>query len=70
MRNLEDRVHRKLKLRAAKSGTTLSDYVKGVLERELAQPTLAELSARLRRLPPARLEPSPEELIRADRDRR
>jgi plasmid stability protein len=70
VRNIEAGLHRKLKLGAMKAGTTLSDYVKALLERELAQPTLAELSTKLRRLPPATLDPSPEDLIRQDRDSR
>jgi plasmid stability protein len=70
VRNVEAGLHRKLKRRATTASTTLSDYVKALLKHEVAQPKLAELSAKLRRLAPATLDPAPEDLIRQDRDSR
>jgi antitoxin FitA len=70
IRNLDDKLRRKLKVRAAKTGTTISDDVKTLLERDLSKPTMTELGERLRRLPPVHFDPSLEELVREDRDSR
>ena len=47
IRNVPDDLHRKLKVRAASSGSTLSDYLLSELEGIATKPTLAELAARL-----------------------
>ena len=70
VRNLDSGLHRKLKQRVAGSGTTISDYVRGLIEHDLSKPTLAELGAILSKLPSAVLEPMPEAIIRDDRDSR
>ena len=70
IRNLPDPQHRKLKERAASQGLTITDYVKRLIESDLKRPSLAEMAERLRQLPPVTLDPSPEALIRADRDTR
>ena len=59
IRNLDEKLHRKLKARAAKSGMSMSGYVKSLIAYDLSKPTMAELSARLRRLPPVHFDPSP-----------
>jgi antitoxin FitA len=48
IRNVPDRVHRRLKARAAEEGLTLSDYLLRMAEREAELPTLEELSERIR----------------------
>jgi plasmid stability protein len=48
IRNVPDDLHRKLKVRAAEEGLTLSDYLLRMAEREAELPTLAELSERIR----------------------
>ena len=70
IRNLPEMEHRKLKERAASKGLTITDYVKRLIESDLKRPSLAEMAERLRQLPPVNLDPSPEYLIRADRDNR
>lgn len=47
IRGVPDDVHRTLKARAAASGMSLSEYVRGVLERATSRPTAAELAARI-----------------------
>jgi plasmid stability protein len=48
VRNVPDAVHRTLKMRAAATGTSLSDYVKRELVRSAEQATIEELDERLR----------------------
>ena len=47
IRNVSDRLHRKLKSRAALAGMSLSDYLLSELRDVAARPTLDELRARL-----------------------
>lgn len=47
IRDVPDDVHRILKMRAASAGMSLSDYVKRDLEAGTAQPTMAEIDARV-----------------------
>jgi plasmid stability protein len=47
IRNVPDALHRKLKVRAAESGQTLSDYLLAELERLAARPTRDEMLARI-----------------------
>ena len=47
IRNVPDTLHRKLKVRAADSGQTLSDYLLMELMRLAARPTRVEMLARI-----------------------
>jgi len=47
IRNVPDALHRKLKVRAANSGQTLSDYLLAELERLAARPTRDEMLTRI-----------------------
>lgn len=47
IRNVPEGLHRKLKVRAADSGQTLSDYLLAELERLAARPTRGEMLSRL-----------------------
>ena len=47
IRNVPEALHRKLKVRAANSGKTLSDYLRAELERLAARPTRDEMMARI-----------------------
>jgi len=59
IRDLPEPVHRTLKARAAASGTSLSEYLRGVLTRAADRPTPDELADRIRaRGPVDRDEPS------------
>jgi antitoxin FitA len=70
IRNVPDSLHRKLKARAAEKNMTMTDYVKQLIEREIQKPTLAEMTERLRKLPPVVTSESAAEIIRRDRDSR
>jgi plasmid stability protein len=48
IRNVPDEVHRTLRVRAAASGVSLSDYALGELERVAQKPPVADLLARAR----------------------
>jgi plasmid stability protein len=52
IRNVPDDLHRKLKVRAAQKGMSLSDYLLAEVERIAEVPTLEELTARIRRRKP------------------
>jgi len=69
VRGVPEEVHRTLKARAAASGTSLSEYLRGVLARTAARPTPAELSARIEARGAVRLPEPSETLVRSLRDR-
>ena len=64
IRNVPDDLHRTLKVRAAKAGMTLSDYLLSEIEQVAAKPTLAEMMERLRNDEPVELDEPPEVTIR------
>ena len=68
IRNVPDDLHRTLKVRAAKAGMTLSDYLLSEIERVAGKPTLQEIAERLRRREPVELDEPPEVTIRRLRD--
>lgn len=70
VRNVPDRLHRKLKIRAAEQGVSLSDLILAELERLANTMTIGELAQRSQQIVRENLDPSPAELIRADRDSR
>ena len=70
IRNVPDRLHRELKVRAARAGMTLSDYLLAELRRNLERPTIDELRERLAARTPVRLRESTAKAVRAERDRR
>jgi antitoxin FitA len=47
VRDVPDDVHAVLKSRAALAGVSMSEYLRGMLERVASRPTPAELSARI-----------------------
>ena len=70
IRNVPDEVHRKLKIRAAKEGVTLSELLAREARRLAEEPTLEELRERLLALPRVKVRTSPAAMIRQERDRR
>ena len=70
LRHVPDHLHRKLKVRAALEGVSLSDYLLKEIKRFAEQPTVEEMMERLSRLTPVTLDVSPAEMIRAERDSR
>ncbi len=70
IRHVPPALHRTLKARAALAGMTLSDYLRGELERAAERLTVGELRERLRRLEPVAVRERPADALRAERDRR
>jgi plasmid stability protein len=68
IRNVPDDLHRRLKVRAAEKGLSLSDYLLSELEEIAEQPTLEEFVARVRSLPRVELDEEPAVTIRRLRD--
>ena len=68
IRNVPDELHRKLKVRAAERGTTLSDYLLAEVEEIADRPTLSELMERLATDEPVVLDEPPEVTIRRIRE--
>jgi plasmid stability protein len=68
IRNVPDELHRKLKVRAAQMGMTLSNYLLSEIEQIAAKPTLAEMMERLRSREPVELDEPPDVTIRRLRD--
>jgi hypothetical protein len=67
VRNVPDRLHRELARRARALDMTLTDYVQGILEREVARPPRTEVFARIAQRRPLRLKRPVAELIREER---
>lgn len=55
IRNVPDDLHRKLKIRAAQAGMTLSNYLLSEIEQVAEKPTLSEMMERLRAREPVEL---------------
>ena len=68
IRNVPDDLHRKLKVRAAELGMTLSDYLLSEARQAAERPTLQEVIAQLDREEPFTPEESSAEIIRNLRD--
>lgn len=68
IRDLPDDVHRTLKARAAASGMSLSEYLRGLLTRDAARPTPEELAQRIRARGSATLGEPSEVAVRRLRD--
>jgi hypothetical protein len=68
IRNVPPDLHRKLKVRAAEKGMSLSDYLLTEIEEIASLPTPEEFKERLHSLPPLKLDIAPHEVIRAMRD--
>lgn len=71
IRNVPEKLHRKLKARAAAEGMTLSDYLREEIERLATKPTLKQWVEDVRKL---NIDINPgitaAELVRMDRDSR
>jgi antitoxin FitA len=67
IRHVPDALHRKLTIRAAAAGMSLSDFLKDELKRLTARPTLADISGRLRALEPVAADFSSVEILREAR---
>ena len=70
IRHVPDPLHRKLKVRAAQEGKSLSDYLLREIQRVAERPTMEEIMKRLARLPPVNPRVPPAQIIREERDSR
>lgn len=70
IRNMPERLHRRLKERAAREGKTLSGLILEELERIDAQPSLADWLDELHTHPPVRLKRPAAEYVREGREER
>ena len=68
IRNVPDALHRKLKVRAAASGQTMSDYLLAELERLAARPTRDEMLTRIHGRKRVTLKTLAAVVIRKERD--
>ena len=68
IRNVPDALHRKLKVRAADAGQTLSDYLLTELERVAARPTRDEMLSRLHSRRRVTLKTAASTVIREERE--
>jgi plasmid stability protein len=64
IRNVPDEVHRVLKMRAAREGMSLSDYLLREVTKIAERPTLDEFFSRVRRREPVVLDEDPAATIR------
>lgn len=70
IRNVPEAMHRRLKARAAAEGVSMSQYVMAAIERALERPSRRELLAAIQQQPEVTLDPSPADVLRAERDLR
>lgn len=70
LRNVPEALHRTLKVRAAMSGMSLSDYLLMEIEGIAARPTLGELRERMHRRKPPSVRLDTSRLVREERDAR
>ena len=68
IRNVPERLHRRLKARAAMAGMSLSDYLLEEVRRAAERPTIDELRARLESRSAVSPATPPAEAVRAERD--
>jgi plasmid stability protein len=68
IRNVPDELHRTLKVRAAKAGMTLSDYLLSEIEQVAKKPTMREWLERVSSREPVEVDKPPEAIIRRMRD--
>jgi plasmid stability protein len=70
IRNVPEALHRRLKVRAATEGLSLSDYLRIQMQAVADRPTVAELRQRLESRSRASLSETPTEALRRERDSR
>ena len=68
IRNVPVELHRRVKARAATEGLSMSEFAMRELRKAVDRPSREELLARIAAEPRLEPEPSPAEVIRAERD--
>jgi antitoxin FitA len=69
IRNVPDELHRELKVRAARTGMTLSDYLLAELRALAVRPTMQEWLSRSEKWEPVEVNETPAAALTAERDR-
>jgi len=70
IRNVPEDLHREMKVRAARAGMTLSEYLLDVIRKAAERPEPGDLLLRLRERSPVYAAESPAEAVRAEREAR
>ena len=70
IRSLPESTHRKLKMKAAERGLSISDFLRRLIDEELEKPSWDEIRERVRKLPPIELAETSASIIRRERDSR
>lgn len=70
IRHVPEEIHRKLKVRAAQAGMSLSDFLLREVSRIAQRPDLNDLLERIRRRPSPRRSETAAQAIRAERESR
>lgn len=70
IRNVPDEVHRELKIRAAREGMTLTDYLLREITKVAARPPVEEVLDRIGARSRPQLDEEPEETVRRERETR
>jgi plasmid stability protein len=70
IRKVPDELHRRLKVRAATEGMSMSDYVLREIRKSLDRPTRQEVLERLQVQPARKLRQSAADVIRSERESR
>jgi len=68
LRNVPEKLHRRLKARAAYAGLSLSDYLLNEIRRVAEYPTLDEMRDRLSSREPLALDEAAADAVRRERD--
>ena len=70
IREVAAETHRKLKMRAAAEGLSMSDYLKRLIERDLNRPNWEKVEALMKQMQPVTLTESTADMVRRERDGR
>ncbi|GIW42340.1 MAG: antitoxin [Candidatus Binatia bacterium] len=70
IRNVPEELHRRLKMRAAAEGISVSEYVLREIRKSLDRPSREEWLRRIAQLPRTKIRPSAAAVIRSERRRR
>ncbi len=70
IRSVPESLRRRLKVRAAMEGLSMSAYVRRLIERSLDRPSQKEVIAAVRALPPVEMDITAAELLREAREDR
>lgn len=70
VREIPHDVHAALKARAASQGLSMSDFLRRLIERELAHPAWDDIAVRMRALPRVELRETARDMVRGEREAR